>query len=213
LPDQSRTIHAGFEQKLASDRVRITGEYFDSRFHNMVSFLNVTPSNACLILGAPFGAGTFFNTDLARARGFNFSTEARITRWLSGSLNYTYDSTRTLSAPTDPNNDDPNYLIGSRLLRRPVNSGNVMLNANFWRMNWNLSSYLTGQRTDYNFPGQVIDQGYGLINLTGSYNVAHGLSVYGRIANLANTQYQEVYGYPTLGREYRIGVKYTTRHE
>jgi outer membrane cobalamin receptor len=39
------------------------------------------------------------------------------------------------------------------------------------------------------------------------------VSFYGRIANLANKQYQEVYGYPALGREFRIGVKYTTRRE
>ena len=43
-PEQSRTIHAGVEQKLASDRVRVTADYFDSRFHNIVSFLNVAPS-------------------------------------------------------------------------------------------------------------------------------------------------------------------------
>jgi len=213
LPDESRTIHAGFEQKLASDRIRVSADYFDSRFHNLISFLNVQPSAACLAAGAPFGAGTFFNTDLARARGGNFSGEARITRWLSGSASYTYDSTRTLSAPTDPLNIDPNYLVGSRLLRRPVNSGNLALNANYWRMNWNISGYFTGKRFDYDYPGQIIDAGYALINLAASYNVAHGVSVFGRIANLANKQYQEVYGYPALGREFRIGVKYTTRHE
>jgi vitamin B12 transporter len=213
LPDQSRTIHAGFEQKLATDRVRVTGDYFDSRFHNIVSFLSVQPSAACLAVGAPFGAGTFFNTNLARARGGNFSGEARITRWLSTSASYTYDSTRTLSATTDPFNIDPNYLVGSRLLRRPVNSGNLALNASYWRMNWNLSGYFTGKRSDYNFPGQIIDAGYALINLAASYNVARGFSLYARIANLANKQYQEVYGYPALGREFRIGVKYTTRHE
>jgi vitamin B12 transporter len=212
-PEESRTFHAGVDQKLASDRVRFTADYFDSRFHNIISFLNVAPSPACLVVGAPFGAGTFFNTDLARARGANFSGEARITRWLSGSANYTYDSTRTLSAPTDPADLDPNYLPGSRLLRRPVNSGNIMLNANYWRMNWNLSGYFTGQRFDYNFPGQIINPGYALINLAATYNIARGLSVYGRIANLANKQYSEVYGFPALGREFRIGVKYTTRHE
>jgi vitamin B12 transporter len=213
LPEESRTVHAGLEQKLASDRVRVTADYFDSRFHNIVSFLNIAPSATCLAGGAPFGAGTFFNTDLARARGANFAGEARITRWLSSSANYTYDSTRTLSAPTDPADIDPNYLLGSRLLRRPVNSGNLMLNANCWRMNWNISGYFTGKRYDYNFPGQIIDPGYALINLAASYNVARGFSFYGRINNLANKLYQEVYGYPALGREFRIGVKYTTRHE
>jgi len=212
-PEESRTFHAGVEQKLASDRVRFTADYFDSRFHNIISFLNVAPSPACLAIGAPFGAGTFFNTNLARARGADLSGEARITRWLSGSANYMYDSTRTLSAPTDPADLDPNYLPGSRLLRRPVNSGNLALNANYWRMNWNLSGYFTGERFDYNYPGQIINPGYALINLAATYNFARGLSVYGRIANLANKQYQEVYGFPALGREFRIGVKYTTRHE
>jgi vitamin B12 transporter len=213
LPDESRTIHAGFEQKLASDRLRISADYFDNSFHNIVSFLSVAPSAACLAAGAPFGAGTFFNTDLARARGGNFSGEARITRWLSGSASYTYDSTRTLSAPTDIANIDPNYLVGSRLLRRPVNSGNISLNANYWRINWNVSGYFSGQRFDYNYPGQIIDPGYVLIDLAATYNVAHGFSLYGRIANLANKQYQEAYGFPALGREFRIGVKYTVHHE
>jgi vitamin B12 transporter len=212
-PEQSRTFHAGVDQKLASDRVRFSADYFDNRFHNIISFLNVAPSAECLAIGAPFGAGTFFNTNLARARGADFSVEARITRWLSASGNYMYDSTRTLSAPSDPSDLDPNYLPGSRLLRRPVHSGNFMLNANYRRMNWNLSGYFTGQRFDYNFPGQIINPGYALINLAAAYNVAHGFSVYGRIANLANKQYQEVYGFPALGREFRIGVKYTTRHE
>ena len=220
-PEQSRTIHAGFEQKLASDRIRFTADYFDNRFHNIISFLILTspPAGCSLaefnnnIMNFGTGAGSFFNTDLARARGGNFSGEARITRWLSTSANYTYDSTRTLTAPTDPLNIDPNYLVGSRLLRRPVNSGNVSLNANYWRMNWNLSGYFTGKRSDYNYPGQIIDSGYALLDLAASYNVARGFSVYGRIANLANKQYQEAYGFPALGREYRIGVKYTTRHE
>lgn len=201
-PEQSRTVHAGVEQKLASDRVRLTADYFDSRFRNIISFQS-----------DPSFCGTFFNTNLARARGVNLSTEARLTRWLSAAANYTYDSTRTLSAPSDPINIDPNYLVGSPLLRRPLNSGNVMLNATFRRMNWNLNGYFTGQRADYNYPGQIMNPGYARFDLAASYNIARGISFYGRIANLANKQYQEAYGYPALGREFRIGVKYTTRHE
>ena len=88
-----------------------------------------------------------------------------------------------------------------------------MLNAAFLRMNWNLSGYFTGQRSDYNYPGQIINPGYARFDLAASYSVSHGVSVYGRIANLANKQYQDAYGYPALGREFRIGVKYTTRQE
>jgi vitamin B12 transporter len=204
LPEQSRTVHAGVEQKLASDRVRVTADYFDNRFRNIISFQSVSPTAGCSF------AGTYFNTNLARARGANLSGEARLTHWLSVGANYTYDSTRTLSAP---DNSDPNYIVGSRLLRRPVNAGNVALNATFRRMSWNLNGYFTGQRADYNFPGQIMNPGYARFDLTTSYNVSHGVSFYGRIANLADRQYQEVFGYPALGREFRIGVKYTTRRE
>ena len=37
-PEQSRTVHAGVEQKLASDRVRVTVDYFDDQFRDIVSF-------------------------------------------------------------------------------------------------------------------------------------------------------------------------------
>jgi vitamin B12 transporter len=80
-------------------------------------------------------------------------------------------------------------------------------------MNWNIGGYFTGQRADYNYPGQITNPGYARFDLAGSYNLTHGISVYGRITNLANKQYQDAYGYPALGREFRIGVKYTTRHE
>ena len=212
LPEESRTVNAGVEQKLASDRLRVTADYFDSRFQNIISFQSVTPSAACLAIGDPFGAGTFFNTNLARARGSNLAGEARLTRWLSASANYTYDSTRVLSAP---NNFDPNYIVGSRLIRRPVNSGNLVLNAAFLRMNWNLSGYFTGRRADSDFLGLgfTSNPGYARFDLAASYNLTHGVSFFGRIANLANKQYQDVLGYLALGRELRMGVKYTTRHE
>ena len=212
LPEQSRTIHAGVEQKLASDRARVTVDYFDSRFRNIISFQDVTPPAACVAASAPFPAfaGTFFNTNLARARGANLSGEARLTHWLSTGANYTYDSTRTLSAP---NNFDPNYIPGSRLLRRPVNSGNVVLNAAFKKMTWNVSGYFTGRRNDYPVLGLMNNPGYARFDLAGSYNLTHGVSFYGRIANLADKKYQDVLGFPALGREFRIGLKYTTRHE
>jgi vitamin B12 transporter len=212
LPEQSRTVHAGVEQKLASDRVRVTVDYFDSRFRNIISFQSVTPSAACVAASSPFPAfaGTFFNTNLARARGANIAGEARLTHWLSTSANYTYDSTRTLSAP---NAFDPNYIPGSRLLRRPLNSGNIALNAAFRRMDWNLSGYFTGRRNDYPVHGLSINPGYARFDLAGSYSLTHGLSFYGRVANLADKKYQDVLGFPALGREFRVAVKYTTRHE
>jgi vitamin B12 transporter len=213
-PEQSRTIHAGIEQKFAWDRLHVTAEYFDNRFRNIVSFqlLSTQPPGCPTTEFNSFGAGTFFNTDLARARGGNFSGEARIMRWLTAAGNYNYDPTRVLAAP---NAFDPSEIPGNRLIRRPVNSGNLSLNATFKKMNWNVSGYFTGRRTDSDFLGLGLtgNSGYARFDLAGSYNLTRGVSFYGRIANLADKKYQDALGYPALGREFRIGLKYTTRHE
>jgi vitamin B12 transporter len=213
-PEQSRTVHAGIEQKLASDRVHVTLDYFDIRFRNMISFgiLSAPPPGCPLSEFSSFGAGTFFNTDLAVSRGGNFSTEAHLTRWLSASGNYTYNPTRVLAAP---NAFDPSQIPGNRLIRRPVNSGSLVLNAAFKRMNWNVAGYFTGRRTDSDFIGLGLNSnpGYARFDLAGTYYLIHGVSFYGRIANLADKKYSDVLGYPALGREFRVGVKYTTRPE
>jgi vitamin B12 transporter len=80
-------------------------------------------------------------------------------------------------------------------------------------MNWNLSGYFTGRRDDYPVHGLTVNPGYARLDLAASYNVSRGVSFYGRIANLADKKYQDVLGFPALGREFRVGVKYTTRHE
>ena len=159
LPERSRTIHAGFRAE-ACLWIRDThlGRSISTAASTTLSVLmTVAPSAACLAIGDRLRRRPeHISTPIWRARArVNLSGEARLTRWLNASAHYTYDSTRTLSAPTDPVNIDPNYLVGSRLLRRPVNSGNVMLDASLWHMNWNLNGYFTGQRFDYNYPGQI----------------------------------------------------------
>ena len=48
---------------------------------------------------------------------------------------------------------------------------------------------------------------YALLNLAGSYDVNKHLQVFGRIDNLLNKQYQEIYGYGTSGVAGYGGVK------
>jgi vitamin B12 transporter len=102
-PEASKTWTISIEQKLLSDHVRLTAEYFSSRFYNIVSFEfcahdpnNPDPnSNNCgfTLPGSGPNFGFFFNTDLSRARGLNFTGETRFTRWLNLAGNYTYDDT------------------------------------------------------------------------------------------------------------------------
>jgi len=210
-PEASKTWTTGIEQKLFNDRVRLTADYFSSRFYNIVTFAFCSSTNNFCDLTfpvVPSGFGYFFNTDIARARGLNLSGETRFTRWLNLAGNYTYDDSRVIKAS---NPFDPTELSGNHLLRRPVNSGSLTLNAAFRRLNVTLGGYFTGVRTDSDFLGLGLTRnpGYARFDLSGSYRVSRGVTFYARATNLFDKQYQDALGYRALGRDMRAGIRYT----
>jgi vitamin B12 transporter len=216
-PESSKNWSAGVEQKLLNDRVRLSAEYFYSSFYNIVSFAFCEATdpadptiNSCgiVIPGAPPDFGFFFNTDRALARGINLSGEARVTRWLRMAGNYPYDDTRVLQAP---NVFDPSELPGNHLLRRPVNSGSLTLNAAYRHFGFTVGGYFSGVRTDsdFLFLGHTSNPGYARFDVATHYDFGHGVSLYARAQNLFDKQYQDVIGYPALGRDARVGVRYT----
>lgn len=211
-PEQSHTWNAGLDQQLASGHLKISAEYFQNRFYDIISFAIVAPppGSACGALGS------FFNTDLARARGTNLSVEARPLHWLTVVGNYAFDDSRVLKSP---NASDPALIAGNRLIRRPAHSGSLLLNAAFRRVNVNLAGYFTGSRTDSDFLSFVIagtcfgpclsrNPGFARIDLATNYNFVRGASFYARVTNLFDKQYQDAIGYAALGRDYRLGMNY-----
>src|SRR6202158_1471061 len=94
-PERSKTWSVGLEQKLASDRVIFSADYFSNRFYDIVSFESTAPPPG----GSCGFFGTFFNTDLARARGVHLTAVAHPLRWLSVAANYTHDDSRVLASP------------------------------------------------------------------------------------------------------------------
>src|SRR5712692_5946970 len=146
-PESSKTWTTGIEQMLLNDRIRLSAEYFSSRFYNIVSFAFCTPitatTNTCgvTIPGAPPSFGFFFNTDRARTRGVNLAGETRLSRWLNLAGNYTYDDSRILAAP---NAFDPTGLPGNHLARRPVHSGSLTLNAAYRSFGITVGGYFSG---------------------------------------------------------------------
>jgi vitamin B12 transporter len=210
-PEASKTWTVGLDQKLLHNRIRLSAEYFSSRFYDIVSFGECTSANNFCNMAVPGvlnDYGYYFNTDLARARGVNLIGQTRFTRWLNLDGNYTYDDSRVL---VSPNAYDPTELPGNHLARRPVNSGSLTLNAAFRRFGVTIGGYFTGVRTDSDFLGlgYTRDPGYARFDVATHYDVGHGVTVYARAANLFDKQYQDALGYPALGRDVRAGVRYT----
>jgi len=208
-PEASKDWTTGFEQKLASDRWKLSADYFYSRFYDIVSFANCVNGGLCQVnLSCKFGNGAFFNTDLAFARGVNLASEVRLRKWLFVNGNYTYDDTRVVKSENPF--ADPSLEPGNHLLRRPVHSGSFGVNVNYARVNWNFIGYFTGARTDSNFvnPAQTTNPGYARFDMAANYNVTRGLFVTARAINLFDKQYQDALGFPALGRFYTFGLRY-----
>ena len=105
---------------------------------------------------------------------------------------------------------------GQRLDRRPEHSGNFLVNYAFLKkFNANSNVKIVGQRPDKNyydanfFPfaaTPVTNSGYVKWDLGLAYEVCHNFSVHGRLDNLLNVQYEEVFGFPSLGRTFWLGA-------
>jgi vitamin B12 transporter len=203
-PERSTTVDAGIDQYFASDRVHVSVTYFHNDFRDIVSFAfgGLPNMQNC----QPFD-GSFFNTDLARASGANSAFEAKVTRWLRVIGNYSYDDSKVIKSP---NATDPALIAGNRLFLRPLHSANLIANARFLRMNWNLVGNYIGRRTDSDFLGLGITStpAYVRWDLSNSINLGHGLSTLAHVENLFNNHYQEAVGYPALRLNFRVGIRY-----
>jgi vitamin B12 transporter len=201
-PERSSTVDAGIDQFFASDRVHFSANYFHNSFRDIVSFASGGTTQNC-----PAYGGNFFNTDLARASGANSSVEIKAARWVHIVANYTYDDSRVIKAP---NATDPALVPGNRLFRRPLHSADLIANARFWRMNWNLGGFYVGQQTDSDFSGLGVtsDPSYVRWDLANSVALGHGLSMEARVVNLFNKHYELAAGYPALRLNYLVGLRY-----
>jgi vitamin B12 transporter len=205
-PERSTTVDVGIDQILDSDRIKFSATYFHNDFQDIVSFSeDFTPTPGC-----PFGTGTFFNTDKARAFGANSSFEIEVTHWLRVKGNYSYDDTRVLAAPNAAL-IDPVLTPGHRLIHRPLNSANLDFNATIRRMDWNLAGTYMGRAQDSDFLGLGITSNPSWIrwDLATIFPLGHGLSATARFENLLDRHYQYAVGFPALGFNYRLGLKYT----
>jgi vitamin B12 transporter len=215
-PEESRTVDAGLDQALASDRIHLSATYFHNDFSNIVSFAFLVPNPNCPAFG-----GSFFNTERARAVGANTSFEVKVAPWLSIGGNYTYDDSKVLVAGPE---FDPSFEAGNRLFRRPLHSANLIANAHFLRMNWNLSGHYVGRRSDSDFistfvngicqpgPGSpciTSNPSYVRWDFANSIHLGRGFSTVAHIENLFDKHYQDEVGYPALGFNYRLGLTYT----
>ena len=199
LPERTRAVEFGVEQRLASDRLRLNAAWFDNRYQNIIS-LRTDPMT--------FQA-QYFNIGLTTARGAELSADVALVSGFRARWGYTFvdseivDSTSTSAA----------FRVGNWAFRRPRHSGFVNVGWHATRASIDFSGSLVGRKVDSDFaslvPAILENEGYGTWDLRGSYRLARRLSLTGAIDNLTDSDHMEPLGYPVLGRAVRLGLRAT----
>src|SRR5262245_48844398 len=220
-PERTRSFDVGLEQFFWKDRLRVEGVYFKNRFRDQIAFI-ADPSTSGGPVTLPDGRKThFINNDRATAEGFELSISARPNRWLRFDGNYTLLDTK-LDAASDVFDSDAGTLVsnpevGLPLYRRPRHSGSASVAFISGRFDANLYGVFVGKRRDFDpalfsrfdTKGRPIyNGGYTKLDLAGSYRLSSLVSLFGRIENLLNQDYEEVLGYPAYRLNFSAGMRF-----
>jgi vitamin B12 transporter len=188
LPEDSIGYDFGFEQPLFYDRFR----FGLTRYH--IDITNLIVANETFTSNTNIGA--------AETSGYEAFASAAVTDRLRLRTDYTY--TRAIDATT-----------GLDLLRRPRHKYTVAVEWNpidqlLLSATWlRVSSWIDGNR-DFSIP-RLTAPGYTIVNLAANYTVNPYTTVFARIDNLLNEQYQNPTGFDRPGFGIFGGVRVANR--
>ena len=184
-PETSLNWDAGLEQDLLDKKVTGGVLYFDNRFSNLIQW---DPS-------ANGGLGNVENVSSAVARGIESFLEWKPWDVLAVRANYTFDQTHGLYNATS------GQQTNDALLLRPKNKGNFDIDYHILPdVTTHLNVLVVGNRSSFDVNGAVVNvPGYVLVNVSGNYEVTQNITLFARLDNLLNKQYQQVWGYGALG--------------
>lgn len=187
-PEHDLGWDIGVRQELWKNRVAIGLTYFHNDLSNVIGFNGLFQT---LNLGA------------AETQGLEAELRAQPVADLVFTGSYTYlDAEKTSSG-------DISQPQGARLPRRPRNE--VYVSASYlWckKLRTTIEAKFVNAREELNFGGPNFDiEDYSFLNIAAEYEVNPHISIFGRIDNLTNEHYSEVFGFPALGRAAFGGMK------
>jgi vitamin B12 transporter len=181
--EHSRNIEVGFDHFAGGSTLSLTA--FRSDYDNLISYDVV--------------ANRFGNISRARSRGIEAGVSHRAGNF-TGSLSYTFLHAIDLAT-------------AQQLARRPKNSGSAEVGYDFHPFAADLVVVYAGQRPDVTdlVPfGPVVSAAYTTADVVLHYN-AGAFFPFVKVENATNRKYDEVFGYPSAGRRFIAGIRYSMR--
>ena len=191
-PEESFDWDAGFEQPLLNGKLRFGTTFFHNDYDDLI-----------------WASGlSLRNIGQARTLGLeNFVSWTPLTNLIVRAA-YTWLDTKDLDNDAVVDTD-----AGKQLERRPKHSGSLDLDWKICpRLEATAHALFVSRRSDGNFddnpnlPPIVTMSGYTKLDLGLNCNVSKNFSVYGRMENLLDEHYEDVFGFPALGRFFAAGV-------
>lgn len=190
-PEKSKGWEAGVDQDFARGRATIGATYFDSKLEDEIYTTYPAPA---------FVATPGNRTTLSRQHGVEVFVSARPIDQIRFDLAYTY-----LHARED----------GAVEVRRPkhVASLNTTVFSRDNLFSGTLTVRYNGRQDDVAYtdpsyiPVRLSLQEYVLVNLNADYKLSDRISLFGRVENLFDEAYEEVFSFATPGRAAYGGVK------
>lgn len=201
-PERSRSVDAGVEHAFARGTVLVDATWFYNRYDQMI-----------VTVGSSFAGASRYRSDNianARATGVEFGATWRGPRGFAARGAWTWLETEILAVDSVPGQAPPPYSVGDPLVRRPGGQGLLDVTWTSDRVRAVLTINGRGDVTDLE-PSRAeslfTNPGYLTTMVGASFAIGSGVEVFGRATNLFNQSYEEVLGYPALGRAAMIGVR------
>ena len=147
----------------------------------------------------------------ARARGIELAATWRTPFGITAHGGYTWLDTAVRAIDGTTSAPSP-FSVGDPLLRRPRHQGSLGLTWASDRVSAFADARVRGPALDTEpnygtFGGLFQAPGYLVVNAGGSWRLRGHADVFARVMNLLDRPYEEVYGYPAIGRTGMVGVR------
>jgi vitamin B12 transporter len=196
LPETNIAYDAGIDQKIFAGRATLSATYFFADYQNLINFASAP---VCTPTQINTGGGCYYNIGRARTQGAEFSADMVIVAdTLRAKASYTYTDARDLTT-------------GLQLLRVPFNQAGlsfIYTPTPKWEVEPRLT--LVGSRfdTDFTTGSRVTLAAYATLDVYARYKINESFTVFGRVDNLTDARYEEIYNYGTPGRSFYGGLTY-----
>ncbi len=190
-PEKTTSYEIGLRQSLREDSLQWTATVFRNDVKDLIDFeFNFDPITSAF-------TSTAFNARRATTEGLETSVQWSPTEYLSLSGNYTY-----LHAIDQDASD-------RRLLRRPRHLVNLALSTrphDRLRMGLEGQAVIDRKDVDPQTFASVNAPDYLVFRLVGEWQLNDTFSLFGRVENLLDKDYESILGFPALGRTGYIGL-------